>query len=89
MIQEIKTIEDVAFFASQLVNKENLNFHPDDDFSDYINLETQESLYSEKEIQILNQQMKKCFDVCDQFGADIYVLMGQPLFERMKIGDYA
>ncbi|HEY5569983.1 MAG TPA: hypothetical protein VIK42_00740 [Bacteroidales bacterium] len=89
MILEIKTIEDVALFASQLVNKENLNFHPDDDFSDYINLETQESLYSEKEIQTLNQQMKKCFDVCNQFGTDIYVLMGQPLFERMKIGDFA
>jgi len=33
--------------------------------------------------------MEKCFDICEQFGADIYGLMGQLLFEKMKPGEYA
>lgn len=89
MIKKINTIEDVKLFAFQLVNEENLSFHPDDDFADYINLQTRESVYSEEEVQFLNQQMEKCFDICEQFGADIYELMGQPLFEKMKLGEYA
>lgn len=89
MIKEINTIEDVKLLAFQLVNEENLSFHPDNDFSDYINMETKELVYSEKEVQFLNQQMEKCFEICEQFEADIYELMGQPLFERMKLGEYA
>ena len=89
IIKDINTIEDVKLFAFQLVNEENLSFHPDNDFADYVNLETGESVYSEEEIQFLNQQMEKGFDFCEKFGADIYELMGQPLFERMKLGEYA
>lgn len=89
MIKEINTIEDVKLFAFQLVNEEKLSFHPDNDFSDYINLETSEPAYSEEEVQLLNQQIEKCFDICEQFSADIYELMGQPLFEKMKLGEYA
>lgn len=89
MIKEINTIENVKLFAFQLVNEEKLSFHSDDDFSDYINLGTREPVYFEKEVQILNQQMEKCFDICEQFGADIYELMGQPLFEKIKLGEYA
>lgn len=86
MIQEINTVQDVELFASQLVNEENLSFHPDDDFSNYINLETQEPLYSDEEALSLNKQMERCFDICNQFGADIYELMGRPLLEKLKAG---
>lgn len=89
MITEINTIEDVRLFAFQLVNEENLSFHPDDDFADYINVETKETTYSDKEVKMLNNLMEKCFDICQQNEVDIYDLMGQPLFERMKIGEYA
>ena len=86
MIQEINTIQDVELFAFQLVNEEDLSFHPDDNFSNYINLETQEPLYSAEEAILLNKQMEKCFDICNQFGADIYELMGHPLLEKLKVG---
>lgn len=89
MIKEINTIQGVKLFAFQLVNEESLSFHPDDDFYDYINLETREPVYSEEEVQFLNQLMEKCFDICEQFSVDIYELMGQPLFEKMKLGEYA
>lgn len=89
MIKEINTIEDIKLFAFQLVNEENLSFHPDDDFSDYINLSTNEALYSAKEVSQLNELMDKCFILCEQAEVDIYELMGEPLFQKMKIGEFA
>lgn len=85
MIKEINTIEDVKLFAFQLVNDENLSFHPDDDFSNYINLETQKTLYSVEEVSVLNKLMERCFDICNQFEVDIYELMGHPLLDKLKV----
>ena len=89
MIKEINTIEDIKLFAFQLVNEENLSFHPDDDFSDYINLNTKEPLYSAEEVSKLNIMMDKCFILCEQAEVDIYELMGEPLFQKMKVGEFA
>ena len=89
MIKEINTIEDVKLFAFQLVNEEDLSFHPDDNFSDYINLETKKPLYSVDQVIQLNQLLDKCFIICEQEKSDIYELMGEPLFQRMKVGIYA
>ena len=89
MIKEINTIEDVKLFAFQLVNEENLSFHPDDDFLDYINLNTKEPLYSAEEVSQLNIMMDKCFTLCEQAEVDIYELMGEPLFQKMKVGEFA
>lgn len=89
MIRNIKTIEDVKLFAFQLVNEDNLSFHPDDDFADYINMETKEQYYSEEDIIRLNEMLEKCFIVCEQAELDIYELMGEPLFQKMKIGEFA
>lgn len=37
MTIEITSIEDVKAFAQYLANDLHLNFHPDDDFSFYVN----------------------------------------------------
>lgn len=89
MIKKINTIDDVKLFAFQLVNEENLSFHPDNDFSDYINLNTKEPLYSAEEVGPLNIMMDNCFILCEQAEVDIYELMGEALFEKMKIGVYS
>lgn len=89
MIKDINTIEDVKLFAKQLVNEDNLSFHPDDDFADYINMETKEQYYSEEDTIRLNEMMERCFIVCEQAELDIYELMGEPLFQKMKIGEFA
>lgn len=89
MIKEINTIEDVKLFAFQLISDENLSFHPDNDFADYINMETGEATYSVEEVELRNNLMAKCFDICSKNEVDIYELMGQPLYEKLKIGDYA
>jgi len=86
MINEINTIEDVKLFAFQLVNEDNLSFHPDDDFADYINTETKEQCYSEEDIIRLNEMMEKCFVICEKAELDIYELMGEPLFAKIEAG---
>ncbi|MBN2765241.1 MAG: hypothetical protein JXR27_02635 [Paludibacteraceae bacterium] len=88
MIKEINTIEDVRQFAFQLVNDENLSFHPDDDFADYINTETKLPSYNKEDISRFNNLMAKCFVVCEKYGQDIYDLMGEPLYRKLKIGSF-
>jgi hypothetical protein len=88
MITEINTIEDVKLFAFQLVNEDNLSFHPDNDFSDYVNTETKAASYNTEQASRLNMLMDKCFVICEESGEDIYELMGEPLFQKMKIGEY-
>lgn len=74
MINEILTLDDVKQFAKELTS-EGLSFHPDDDFHDYINLETKEPTYSEEEAGLRNKLMDKCFEICEQEDVDIYTLM--------------
>jgi hypothetical protein len=86
MLKEINTIEDVKLFAYQLVNEEDLSFHPDDDFVDYINLETKEPLYSAEECKQLNQLMHNCFSICQQEEVDIYELDGRTTLSKNESG---
>lgn len=74
MLKEIKKVSDVRKFAS-LLTEEGINFHPDNDFSDYINLKTRKPSFSRIEIAHRNSLMDQCFDVCKKNNVDIYTLM--------------
>jgi hypothetical protein len=73
MIQEIKSTEDVKTFFNELLAEE-LNFHPDDRFEDYINCGTKEPTYTEEEAALRNRLLEQSFDICDKESADIYEL---------------
>jgi hypothetical protein len=53
MINKIDTVDDVKTFFNEL-NQESLNFHPDSDFTDYVNVETNEATYNIEEAQVRN-----------------------------------
>lgn len=74
MITEITTIDDVELFMKQLV-EEGTNAHPDDDFNNYVNMETGKQSYTPDEAEIRNRLMEKCFDVCEAAGKDVYSVM--------------
>ncbi|MEN2434931.1 hypothetical protein AAH994_05920 [Weeksellaceae bacterium A-14] len=74
MITEIKNINDVKVFANYLVEVENLSFHPDDDFNDYITSE-QKPFYSKSEAELRNKLMNDCFKVCNKNNLDIYEII--------------
>lgn len=71
MINKVESIEDVKTFFNQL-HEERLNFHPDDEFPAYINLETGEQSYTPDEIIIRDTLLAQAFDVCDKEDEDIY-----------------
>ena len=51
---------------------EGLNYHPDDDFTGYINISTNEATYTTEEAAMRNELNNQCFKVCELEGADIY-----------------
>lgn len=73
MIMTIKTMDDVKTFFQQLL-EEGLNFHPDEDFTNYINCETREDTYSRTEAELRNRLMDEAFEICEQNNLCIYEL---------------
>ena len=67
--KEINSLRGVSLFFKAL-NKASLAFHPDDSFTNYIDLETKEPCFSEKEALRLDDLMDKCFEICEPLGED-------------------
>lgn len=74
MLKKIKTSADVAEFAKQLIH-EGVSFHPDEDFTNYVSLETGEPTYSVEEATLRNRLMSECITVCEKGSTDIYSIM--------------
>jgi len=74
MIQSINSIEDVRQFT-KIVIEEGTNLHPDEDFLNYVNINTGEPAYSVKDAEIRNTLLEKSFLVCKTNCLDIYELM--------------
>ena len=68
----IKSVDDVKAFFHHLVTERKLNFHPDDDFADYICYEDNTSSFSEQEVSVYNRLMDESFIVCEKAEVDIY-----------------
>jgi hypothetical protein len=68
----IRTIEDVEQFFEYLVKTLHLNFHPDTDFREYINIENGCNVFSQHDAEKLNFTMAQCFEACENADKDIY-----------------
>lgn len=77
--RKIESIEDVKSFAFLLKTVHKLNFHPDEDFEDYVDYKTNQPSFTPEQCKTYNEAMEKCFDVCETNGVDIYELMGEVL----------
>ena len=75
----IKNKQDVIDFFDYLYVDRQLSFHPDDDFSDYVNLETKKPAFTKAEVPLLNKRMKEAFAV---LGDDIYEVGMDRLFKH-------
>lgn len=72
---QISTIDDVRQFFHTVVYDYSLEeFHPDDDFSNYINPKTKEPLFTAQEATLFNQLLQESFSVCENADVDIYDL---------------
>lgn len=80
----IETVRDVKKFFQYLMEELRVNFHPDDDFESYVDMETSEPSFTPEECKKYNDAMQKCFEVCEAEGVDIYSIGIEVLFKDMN-----
>lgn len=68
----VRTVDDVKAFFHYLVFECKVNFHPDNDFAEYISLEDKSSTFSTDEVKLYNRLMEESFAVCENAKEDIY-----------------
>lgn len=81
MLTSINSLSDVETFFNHLILEENLNFHPDEDFRNYIHVQTGLPSYTEKEADDRNRLMDQAFEVCEMEGVEIYQIGISQLFK--------
>ena len=69
---EIRNLVDVVHFFEHLLFVKKVSFHPDDDFSEYVLYEDNSPCFTSEEVEIYNQLMVQCFEVCQRQKIDIY-----------------
>lgn len=87
MMQEIKSMDDVRTFFNELL-QESLNFHPDEDFANYINGETKLATYTDEEARLRNMLMDKAFFVCDEHNVCIYDLSNEMILSYTGLREF-
>ena len=68
----IQSVEDVKMFFHHLIDERKVNFHPDDDFANYVSLKDHAPTFTDEEVVIYNRLMDESFDVCERAAVDIY-----------------
>ena len=69
----MKTVDDVRDFFEEL-KQQGVNFHPDDNFNNYVNIETGQPSFSAAQAAELNDKLDQAFEVCEAADVDIYEL---------------
>ena len=78
----ITSIKEVKDFFYHIVFDLGINFHPDDDFKDYINYETGNRSMDDEQVRLYNRLMSEAFDVC---GDEVYEIGCDLLRERLQM----
>ncbi len=81
----IRTTADVEQFFRYLIEDEKVNFHPDDNFHDYIDMDTRQKSFSDAECSLYNRLMGECFDACAKEGVEIYGMGLDLMCEKLEI----
>jgi hypothetical protein len=74
LLPKIEKIADVESWFQYLIRDLNISIHPDNDFADYVNLETKEPTFSPEITEQLDTIMEGAFTVCNRENVDIYAV---------------
>lgn len=80
----IGSIQDVEDFFTFIHVDQRLNFHPDSSFADYVHFKTDERIYSDKQVEVLDSILEACFGICEDKNKDIYEIGLTILYSTMK-----
>ena len=78
----INSVIDVEVFFHHLIDERKVNFHPDDDFANYVSLKDHTPTFSDEEVAIYNRLMDESFEVCEKASVDIYGI-GMDEFQQL------
>lgn len=79
-IKTINSVTDIKTFFDHLFSM-SLLFHPDDSFTEYINVNTGERTFTDSEAEQYNDVMNTCHQYCESNGLDIYEIAIEHLNE--------
>ena len=80
----ITTVEGVKDFFHHIVYDLGINFHPDDDFSGYIDLNTGARVMDDKQATLYNRLMEESFVTCDDEDM-VYEMACELMKDRLQI----
>jgi len=66
----ITSITDIRAFVEHLITVEDIEFHTDTPFEDYINRETKQPTYNKTEAQLRDNKLNECFEFGSLNGFD-------------------
>lgn len=78
----IENTENARDFIGFVINKLDVNFHPDTPFEDYI--KSEKPSFTQEEAELANILLDECFEVCERENADIYELTADVFSERLE-----
>lgn len=81
MLHEITTMQDVETFIEEIAQEID-DFHPLNDFANYVYPKTHLRRYTEQEAEVRNKQLDRCFDVCAKHNPDFFTYLLE-LFEQV------
>jgi hypothetical protein len=81
----INSRDDIESFFKNLINKLNLNLHPDDPFIDYTNDEDVNT-FSDEQASEMEDIMDLCFEYCEENKIDIYEIGYEILRKKLDLG---
>ena len=77
----ITTVEEVKSFFHHIVYDLGINFHPDDDFKNYVCNKTGERTMDDEQADVYNRLMDESFEVC---GEEVYEIGSVLLFHKLQ-----
>lgn len=80
----INSFEDIKEFVRILIEDEDLAFHPDTPFEEYINLNTNQPTYSKEEATLRNNLLQEAFALSDTLDVDTHELMCEEGFDLIS-----
>lgn len=66
----VTNIDEVKAFIEHIIVDCKVNWHPDDDASVYIELDTGEPTFTPEQAEIVNRMTDECFDVAEAASMD-------------------
>ena len=85
-IKSVKNMENVLQLFQEL-KAEDVEFHPDENFNNYVNRRTDTPSYTKPEARLRNRLMREAFAVCAAAGVDIYAFGMRAIGRAAELGE--